>query len=224
MRDIKGVVWHHTATGPQVSDAQVDSLLRNGRSDLPGPLSQLGLRRDGTFVVVAAGRCNHNGYGLWGNDSIGIEAYNSGLGEPWPAAQLNAYHLGTAAICRHLRLDPATQVKGHRETDPRRKIDPTGIDMDAARRRIAELLRPAAPSKPIPRPKDPDMRMIQSDKAQGGDGAIYGMTGFHFQHLSPSEVAQYASEGIRVEPTHPWIVAAMLLKAARVGVGRSAPK
>lgn len=136
---LHGIVWHHTATGPNWLDGHVLALLRHGRRDLPGPLAQLGLERDGTWVVVAAGRANHNGYGTWGNDSIGVEAYNDGLGEPWPKAQLDSYHRGTAAICRHLAWG-ADRVKGHRETDPRRKIDPTGIDMHAARARVGQLI------------------------------------------------------------------------------------
>jgi hypothetical protein len=146
--DPVGIVWHHTATSTAWSDTAVARLLRDGRPDLPGPLSQLGLQRDGTFVTIAAGRCNHNGFGTWGNDSIGIEAYNDGLGEPWPPAQLDAYHTGTAAICAHLGFNPATQVLAHRETDPTRKTDPAGIDMDAARVRVAEIIDP--PSPPLP--------------------------------------------------------------------------
>ena len=136
---VQGVVGHHTATGPRWADGHVAALLRDGRRDLAGPLSQLGLERDGTFVVVACGRANHNGYGKWHNDAIGIEAYNSGVGEPWPPAQVDAYCRGVAAILRHLGLD-ASHFLGHRETDPRRKIDPAGLDMAAMRRRVSDLL------------------------------------------------------------------------------------
>lgn len=130
----EGVVCHNTATGPNVPDSNVRALLRDGRSDLPGPLAQLGLERPGTWVVVAAGRCNHNGYGQWGNDSIGVEAYNDGRGEPWPEPQLDAYARGVAAICRRMGWGPE-RVKGHKETDPDRKIDPT-FDMDLFRSRV----------------------------------------------------------------------------------------
>lgn len=145
----QGIVWHHTATGPNVTNEAVRRLLRDGRSDLPGPLCHLGLERDGTFVVVAAGRANHAGYGKpWGNDSIGIEAYNNGVGEPWPKVQLDAYEIGTAAVLTALGLG-APQVKAHREVDPDRKIDPTGIDMNQARARIADLLAPGLPVAPM---------------------------------------------------------------------------
>lgn len=130
--DPAGVVCHHTATGPGWSDGHVAFLLRDGRRDLAGPLAQIGLERDGTVVLVAAGRANHNGYGLWGNDSIGIEAYNDGVGEPWAAAQMDAYVRLVAVICGHFGWGP-DRVKAHRETDPDRKIDPTGIDMDVFR-------------------------------------------------------------------------------------------
>ena len=136
---VKGVVCHHTATGPNTSNTAVARLLANGRSDLKGPLSQLGLDRDGHFWMIAAGRCNHNGYGTWGNDSIGIEAVNDGVGEPWPAAQLDAYQRGCAALLAHEGLTIA-ECRGHKETDPGRKIDPRGIDMDAFRARVAELM------------------------------------------------------------------------------------
>jgi hypothetical protein len=57
----------------------------NARRDLPGPLAQLCLARDGTYFVVAAGRCNHADRGNWqgftaGNANfIGIEAENRGV-------------------------------------------------------------------------------------------------------------------------------------------------
>lgn len=146
---VNGVVWHHTATGTRWADGHVLALLRHGRSDLAGPLSQLGLERDGTWVCIADGRANHNGYGKWGNQSIGVEAYNDGIGERWPSVQVDSYHLGTAAICRHLGMG-ADRVLGHRETDPRRKIDPTGIDMVDARRRVHLLLS----GSPKPPPKE----------------------------------------------------------------------
>lgn len=137
---VEGIVWHHTASTVHTSDTAMYRILRDGRRDLPGPLAQLGLRRNGTFVTVAAGRANHNGYGKWGNNSIGIEAYNDGVGEPWPTAQIGAWVAGTAAICRHLGLD-AGQVLGHKETDPHRKIDPAGIDMGVMRGRVESAIR-----------------------------------------------------------------------------------
>ena len=160
--DPAGIVCHHTATGPNWQDGHVAALLREGRRDLAGPLSQMGLERDGTFVVIAAGRCNHNGGGpdghggvtnpLWGNDSFGIEAYNDGQGESWPKVQLDAYLRGCAAICRRMGWG-VSQIKGHKETDPTRKIDPAGIDMDRFRASVQILLTPKPTPNPIPIPQ-----------------------------------------------------------------------
>jgi hypothetical protein len=62
MGPIEGVICHHTA-GPKSGNMPSLRTLIEGRSDLPGPLSQLGLGRDGTYYVIAAGRCNHAGAG-----------------------------------------------------------------------------------------------------------------------------------------------------------------
>lgn len=137
---IRGVVAHHTATSVMSSDSNVARLLRDGRSDLKGPLAQLGLDRSGRFWLVASGRCSHNGHGEWGNQSIGIEAFNNGTGEMWPELQLDAFRRGTAAILRKLGLS-ACCVKAHRETDPRRKTDPAGVSMSAFRDEVARLMR-----------------------------------------------------------------------------------
>lgn len=156
----QGIVWHHTATSLAWLDGHVLALLRNGRRDLSGPLSQLGLERDGTWVCIASGRANHNGYGTWGNDSIGVEAYNSGLGEPWPKAQVKSYEQGTAAICKYLGWDPRTRVKGHKETDPTRKIDPTGINMHMARTEVGLWLAGTHEQDPFMALTDPAQEQL----------------------------------------------------------------
>ena len=138
LQSVDRIICHHTATGKTWTDPAVAGLLINGRPDLPGPLSQLGLDREGTFHLIAAGKANHNGYGLSGNNTIGIEAYNDGRGEPWLAVQMDAFIRGCAAICRHLGW-PAEKVLGHKESDPGRKIDPT-FDMAMFRRSVAALL------------------------------------------------------------------------------------
>ena len=142
LQSVEGVVAHHTATGKAWSDERVVRLLIEGRSDLPGPLCQLGLDRTGAYHLIAAGKGNHNGHGEWGNQAIGIEAFNDGRGEAWVHVQLAAYIRGCAAICRHLGW-PESKVKGHKETDPGRKIDPAGIDMDDFRLGVAGFLKPS---------------------------------------------------------------------------------
>ena len=108
MGEVQGVLCHHTA-GPKAGNMPTLNLLIEGRPDLAGPLAQLGLGRDGTFYVVAAGLCNHAGDGAYrgivaGNTHlIGIEAENTGLaGDSWPQVQLQAYQHAGAAILRHI--------------------------------------------------------------------------------------------------------------------------
>jgi hypothetical protein len=134
---IRFVLCHHTAT-QQPGNAPSLWIVRDGRPDVQGPLSQLVLGRDGTFYVVAAGRANHAGKGIWnkmrdvGNGmSIGIEAENNGLsqikpkeGEPWPERQMVAYAKGVAALIKHLKLS-VNECVGHKEYAPDRKIDPS---------------------------------------------------------------------------------------------------
>lgn len=139
---VKGVLCHHVA-GPRTGNAPSLNLIVNGRPDLPGPLSHLHLARDGTFTVIAAGKCNHAGPGAWqgvtsGNTSfIGIEAENAGDGtDPWPDAQMEAYAKGCAAILKHIGA-PVIMCAGHKEyaLPKGRKIDPA-FDMTAFRRTV----------------------------------------------------------------------------------------
>lgn len=181
-----GIVCHHTATGPNWLDGHVALLLRRGRTDLSGPLSQFGLERDGTWVCIAAGRCNHNGYGIWGNDSIGVEAYNDGKGEPWSKAQMDSYTIGCAAICEYMGWNIA-QVRGHKETDPSRKIDPT-FNMDIFRVSVDHALEePGTP--PIIRKKGDVMIYAVTDVGKSfvimPDGSQQ-ITEAQFWELAPS--------------------------------------
>ena len=146
MGPVKGVLCHHTA-GAKTGNAPSLDVILNGRPDLPGPLSQLMLARDGTFYVLAAGKCNHAGPGEWhgvthGNSSfIGIEAENQGTGlDPWPQIQLGAYAEGVAAILKHIGAD-AVMAAGHKEYAlPRgRKVDPS-FDMVAFRQNVESIM------------------------------------------------------------------------------------
>ena len=151
---VRGVICHHTASPRRDLNMPSLNVLRDGRSDLPGPLAQLGLGRDGTYYVIAAGRCNHAGSGLWNGVSrgnshfIGIEAENTGRADdfPWPHVQLDAYQRGVAAILRHLQLD-AECCAGHKEyaLPLGRKPDPN-IDMPGFRAAVARILSGEAPA------------------------------------------------------------------------------
>lgn len=147
----QGVVCHHTATKAYDRDYPSLGIVRDGRSDLPGPLSQFGLgRHSGNVIVIAAGTANHAGPGGWGglsgNSTVwGIEAENDGIGEEWQPHVLRNYVLLCAALARHTGFD-SSFVCGHREWSDY-KIDPTGIDMDWFRAEVQRLLDGGAPSE-----------------------------------------------------------------------------
>jgi peptidoglycan hydrolase-like protein with peptidoglycan-binding domain len=127
---------------------------RTGNNPLPGPLAQLGLGRDGTFFVVAAGRAIHAGAGKWQNvvngnsNFIGIEAENTGLpnDSPWPDVQMDAYRRGVAAILKRIGQD-AIFCAGHKEyaLPHGRKPDPD-FDMEAFRSGVLAILNDTAPA------------------------------------------------------------------------------
>jgi len=152
MGTVRGVVCHHTGVlDPDHANMPTLRTLIMGRSDLPGPLSQLGLGRDGTYYVIAAGKANHAGEGSWngvsGNGSlIGIEGENSGS-EPWPEVQMDAYRRGVAAILTKLELDVG-MCCGHREYAPRRKTDPA-FDMDEFRSGVRAIMQGTAAVRPL---------------------------------------------------------------------------
>jgi peptidoglycan hydrolase-like protein with peptidoglycan-binding domain len=153
MGEVFGVICHHTA-GPNNLNMPSLNTIINGRPDLRGPLAQLGLGRDGTFYVIAAGRCQHAGQGIWNGETagnshfIGIEAENTGLGNdtPWPDVQVQAYRHGVAAILRHINRG-AEWCAGHKEwaLPHGRKDDPT-FEMVAFRTAVAAIMAGSSPS------------------------------------------------------------------------------
>ncbi len=174
-----GVLCHHTA-GPKTGNMPSLDTLIQGRPDLNGPLAHLGLGRDGTYYVIAAGRCNHAGAGVWqgivtGNTNfIGIEAENTGLANdmPWPAIQVDAYHRGVAAILKHTQLG-VERCAGHKEFAPDRKTDPS-LDMNAFRASVSAIIAGTAPALlPIPAAEPP----LQAGGAPGRPTLRRGSTG-----------------------------------------------
>lgn len=146
---------HHTASAAGSGDVPSLRILMYGRPGLSGPLCQWAGGRSGRQVLVATGRANHAGYGRNpdgtnpNTDSIGHEEENNGVGEPWPDAQRRASVICDAHILRWLG-HPASHDLGHREVDPRRKIDPT-YDMDDHRRQVDAAIAGGAPG-PSPAP------------------------------------------------------------------------
>lgn len=145
----KAIVCHHTASNRNSGNFSSENIVTNGRPDLNGPLCQFLLGRDGTVKIIAAGYANHAGYGgpkagIPANQAntyaYGIEAENDGIGEPWPAVQLNAYYRLCAALLEYMGTKDVSKVIGHKEWAPGRKIDPTGINMNQFRDNVRKAL------------------------------------------------------------------------------------
>ncbi len=144
----RGILVHHTGSAAMPGSRIV---VRDGRSDLPGPLAQLTLDPDGTFSVIAAGQCWHPGRGGPLLDCprdggspylIGIEGVSNG--RDWTDAQRREYPKGVAAIVRRLGGKTAEGwVAGHKEWAPSRKVDPGNWSMDDFRAEVNRHLRGA---------------------------------------------------------------------------------
>lgn len=125
------IIVHHTAGGPGMDGpGDVKDL---AFTSVNAPVANLYLNRAGRWHVLAAGATNTNGAGgplgpLPVDEAntrvIGIEAGNNGVGEPWPAAQQDAYVAGVAAVADAYDI-PTDCVFSHWEWTAR-KIDPAG--------------------------------------------------------------------------------------------------
>lgn len=174
--ETRGVLWHHTA-GPRTGNMPSLDVLTRGRPasatspGLAGPLSQLGLGRDGTVYVIAAGLCNHAGRGkiadipqdVGNSYLIGVEMESAGRPPyDWTPAQLDAApRLGAALERAYLMGRPAElrlQV-GHNEYSSEGKPDPAGWPggmnglRDAINARLGATPPPVVP--PVIPPKPP---------------------------------------------------------------------
>jgi hypothetical protein len=164
----RGALCHWTA-GPANSKTRPSlNICTHGRSDLPGPLCQVYLARDGVAVVVAAGRANHAGAGNWrgltGNSVLwGTEAEAANAAD-FTAAQRAAYPRVNAAFAT-LSGFGAEMVAGHSEfaLPKGRKVDVNGYTMDQMRQQVAALLaNPAAAVRVTPEEDDmPDNATIK---------------------------------------------------------------
>jgi N-acetylmuramoyl-L-alanine amidase len=155
-----GLIEHHTA-----SDVDIDSVLANGRSDLPGPLCHYALHKDGTVVLIAAGYANHAGASVAGapgnGTGWGIEATGP---VPTGATGVNAfpqYDQYTTMVACILRADgwDTRKVFGHKEScdPPGRKGDPY-FNMDDHRAAEAAAMTSAAPAGEDLSIMDPDTK------------------------------------------------------------------
>lgn len=142
-----GVLCHHTCGALHGNIPSLDVLI-HGRPDLGGPLSQLGLARDGTYYIICAGKGWHAGAGAWqgitdGNAHlIGIEAENVGVAtqEQWSPVIMDAYARGCAAILKHIGAPPI-MCAGHKEYAlPKGRKDDPDFSLPDFRAKVAEIM------------------------------------------------------------------------------------
>jgi hypothetical protein len=209
-----GVCWHHTASTASVNN-DLNYMIHNSPD---APIGNMLLARDGVVWPIAAGAANTQGKGGpltfsrgtcpldQGNTTIwGIEAQNSGVGQEWPVAQIDAFFLCNEALANLFGND-VTDLTSHQFYAPSRKIDPaTAMAVDgpwapgsvtssgtwsvydirdeAVRRSTVEPIPP-----PIPEPEDDDMAnfiIVNKDTGQPaivyGDGKITGIDGGSYE-------------------------------------------
>ena len=204
----RGAVDHHTATRGYQYDYPSLGIVRDGRSDLPGPLSNFGIGRiTGTVYVIAGGFCNHAGGGGWnglrGNGSVwgASEAENDGIGEPVSPEQMKARLHLHAALCRHTGYGPE-MIACHREWSDGGKIDPTGVDGDWLRDAVYNLLNATPEPEPEPDTEAPELFIFdyfEGDKHKGilySDGFYYwGVTGETLAFYNTGKVPHLGAKG-----------------------------
>lgn len=198
LADVRGVLWHHTATHRSRfdnSDAPTLSMCLNGRSDLAGPLCNIVFGRNGTVYLVAAGVANHAGAGsaagiptnMGNHYLIGIEMESSGIAPwDWTPDQLRvAPYLGAA-----LERSYGTSLQiAHYEYSSQGKIDPAGWPggMDGLRESINASLSGASitpQSTTITPEEDEDMPLSDDDLRKVYDAVWFGAPG---ARLIPNE-------------------------------------
>jgi hypothetical protein len=174
---LNGVMIHHTAG---VGNGMAE-YCHDGDSDLPGPLCQGFIAKDGTFHLLGWGRANHAGGGdprvlddviaerypvtktaqhegssgaVDGNAHfVGYECENKGDGkDPWPEVQLDTMVRATVAVLRHYGWTVNSAIRHMDWSDW--KNDPRGVDWDAFRARVEAMLS-GKPTTPKPDPGTP---------------------------------------------------------------------
>lgn len=140
----RAILVHHTASARGSGNFPSLRVVTHGRSDVPGPLSQFLLGRNGEVYIITGEGANHGGTGgpigvirkdMANYDAWGIEAENDGIGEPWPEKQIQAYYRLCAALMQLSNIPYASRIVGHKEYTSR-KIDPNGINMSQFRDRV----------------------------------------------------------------------------------------
>lgn len=139
----KGAVAHWTASPRAATGRPSLNVVVNGRPDLDGPLCNVYGARDGTAVVVAAGRANHAGAGGWrgltGNSSVFGTEMEGADATDFTEAQRWSYPRIHAAYCDLGGFGPDMNC-GHSEWAGPRKTDINGYTPNTLRADIAAVL------------------------------------------------------------------------------------
>lgn len=127
------VMWHHSATTGFNPLGDANYIDHGGDT---APIANIYLARDGTAWVMAAGPTNTNGAGQslafskgtvpqdeMNYYSIGMEIANDGVGQWYPAFQIDAAFKISLSLAAAYGMEP-TDVSTHSEYAPTRKIDP----------------------------------------------------------------------------------------------------
>lgn len=160
------------------------NILVAGNGITKGPLYNCALDGNGRAILVAVGRCNHEGgisdaarratiNGTWstsgnhnlrgsGQDGNTIDVAVSALATKMTPAQRRSMQRINVELVRELRR-PGRVVHGHGEASSNRGFDDPGIDMGQMRRDVVAALtataRPTSPTKPTQ--EAPEMITIQ---------------------------------------------------------------
>lgn len=160
-----GSLDHHTA-GPLRGDNPSLGVCINGRAGLAGPLCNIYISRSNIIYIVAAGRANHGGAGVWrgvsGNSRFyGVERENVGYNhiEPWREDQTECAAVVHAALGEG--RFPAEMVCEHKEyaTPLGRKIDAHTIDGNYMRAKVAYIM-----GHPVLEPAEGDWFDMRTDE------------------------------------------------------------
>lgn len=193
----KGIIVHHDASGMGPSSGMPNMIANVGNGTTPPPLAQTWVAYDGTWWVLAGGRCNHAGTGDgWGviardqgnRDSLGVETDHT-TGEAWPQRQLDSLRRGLAAICDYTGWDVHRAMCGHKEYAPGRKPDPDGLDMNHERNVVNDLL-----TAPAFKPEEADLTPYEQnvlDRVSWRVNAIETMQ----EHVGPVKLAPSGTGG-----------------------------
>lgn len=150
---IKGSMQHWIVSNRNGKPRQTLGVVANGHSTLAGPLANIHLDWDGTTTLVAGGRANHGGLGVWKGVSgnhfwIATEAE----GPPFTEEQIAAYAIIVCAIADVTGQHPRDWSPSHQEYAPGRKVDIGDYILDI-RERACRMYDGFVPPIPVPDPK-----------------------------------------------------------------------